>query len=240
MTALVKRNPHMKIAFIYTETDRWALGIRSVSAFLKKAGHTSRLLLTGPYDGLCSESALREIGNLVKDVDVIGMSCFSRGSDKAKQIADYLRPLGKFIIWGGIHATLNAEECSKTADVICRGEGEEMMVELLDRLADAKEWRDIANAVYRKNNTLVMNPLRSLIEDLDGLPVPDYSFRDEHHLTEKGFVRITEISETTEPIMFIGSRGCYYNCTYCSNTKMKDIFAGTGRYVRKMSVSINI
>jgi anaerobic magnesium-protoporphyrin IX monomethyl ester cyclase len=226
----------MIIAFIYTETDRWALGIRSVSAFLKRAGHTTRLLLTGPRDDLCSENALLEIGDLVKDIDVIGLSCFSRGSDKAKQIADYLHTLGKFIIWGGIHATLNAEECSKSADVVCRGEGEGMMVELLDRLAAAKEWRDIDNAVYQKDSTVVMNQLRPLIEDLDGLPVPDYSFSDEHHLTEKGFVRITDISAITEPIMFIGSRGCYYNCTYCSNTKMKEIFAGTGKYVRKMSI----
>ena len=50
MTAPVERSTHMKIAFIYTETDQWALGIRSVSAYLKRAGHTTRLLLTGPND----------------------------------------------------------------------------------------------------------------------------------------------------------------------------------------------
>ena len=102
----------MRIAFIYTEIDRWALGIRSVSAFLKRAGHTTRLILTGPSEDLCSEQALREIKDLVKDADVIALSCFSRGSDKATQIADYLRPLGKFTVWGGMHATLNPEECA--------------------------------------------------------------------------------------------------------------------------------
>ena len=107
----------MNISFIYTEIDRWALGIRSVSAFLKNAGHSTRLILAGQKKELCT-SSLRDIRELVKDTDVIGLSCFSRGSDKARQIAEYLRPLGKFIIWGGIHATLNPKECAKYADVV--------------------------------------------------------------------------------------------------------------------------
>lgn len=226
----------MNITFIYTETDRWALGIRSVSAYLKEAGHHTRFVLTGPNESVYPE-CLEAIKELVKDADVIGISCFSRGSDKAKLIAESLRPLGKLMVWGGIYATLNPEECANYVDLVCRGEGEGMMAELMERLSSGREWIDIANCAYRKNGAVVMNPPRPLIADLDELPLPDYSFSEEYHWTERGFTRVSDISDITEPIMFIGSRGCYYQCTYCCNTKIKEIFSGAGKFVRKMSIS---
>ena len=45
------------------------------------------------------------------------------------------------------------------------------------------------------------------------------------------------IYDRTEPLMLTGSRGCAFNCNYCSNAKLKKLYSGKGRYVRKLSVS---
>jgi len=40
----------------------------------------------------------------------------------------------------------------------------------------------------------------------------------------------------TANVLFSGSRGCLYNCHYCSNSQLRAIYKGKGRYARKMSV----
>jgi len=65
----------------------------------------------------------------------------------------------------------------------------------------------------------------------------DFSREHEFHLKEGLFIRAETAFDTTEPIMFTGSRGCALHCNYCSNAKLKKLFSGKGRYVRKMSVS---
>jgi hypothetical protein len=42
----------------------------------------------------------------VTDCDLIGISRLSRGSEKAKQVLQHLRPLRKPTVRGGVHATL--------------------------------------------------------------------------------------------------------------------------------------
>ena len=229
----------MRVALLYTDNDPWALGMRNLSAALKKAGHHTKLILIGSNKKRYSNRVLEQTKELVKDSDIIGISCLSRGSDKARQVIEYLHPLDKFIVWGGIHATLNPEACANSADIVCRGEGEGMMLELLERLQQGQQWKDIANAAYMDNGRIVVNPLRPLISDLDELPLIDFSCEDEFRLADRGFVRVSHISDETQrgEIIFMGARGCPLECTYCCNAKLKELFSGRGRYVRKTSMS---
>ena len=126
----------MRIVLLYTDRDPWALGMRSVSSVLKKAGRPTRLIFAGSAERFYSPRVFEQAKNLVQDFDLIGISCLARGSEKAKQIIKHLRPLKKLIVWGGVHATLNPHECLDWADLVCRGEGEEMMLELTEKLQE--------------------------------------------------------------------------------------------------------
>ena len=227
----------MQVSFIYTEEDPWALGMRSVSAVLRRAGHETKLLFLQSQEQRYQDVYLKRIREIVKDSDIIGLSCMARGSEKARQVIDYLRSGGALLVWGGIHATLFPEDCVASADVICRGEGEGFMLELVERLESDRDWRDMANATYRNNGSMQQNPLRPLVEDLDGLPLPDFRHDNEYHFDDKGLRNIKEVFNVREPIMFNGSRGCPYPCTYCVNSKLQKLYAENGRYVRKMSMA---
>jgi len=229
----------MKIALIYTDWDIWALGLRNISAVLKNAGYQTRLIFMGTDKTLYSNQVLEEVKDLVKASDLIGISCLSRGSEKAKQVIKFIKTLKKPIIWGGLHATLNPKECANFADMACVGEGEEVIVELAKTIENGRDWKDVENIVYKKNGKFIKNPLRPLISNLDELPLMDFSCEEEFHLTKEVFTQIHHASELpgTHEVLFNGSRGCVFHCTYCCNSKLKEIFSGKGRYVRKMSIS---
>jgi len=209
----------MRIAMIHTDQDQWGLRIRTLSTILKQAGHQTKLIFMGSDNKFYSDHSLGELKRVTISSDIICISCLSRGSEKAKQVCEHLRPLNKLIVWGGLHATLNSTECADFANVVCVGEGEEFLLELVNKVEQGKNWNDMKNAVYRNNGKVINNPLRPLISDLDELPLFDFTCKDELHLTDRGLVKFTKTSDMTDPnvIAFIGSRGCAFQCTYCCN-----------------------
>jgi anaerobic magnesium-protoporphyrin IX monomethyl ester cyclase len=92
---------------------------------------------------------------------------------------------------------------------------------LLDKNLECKNVKGI---FYKKNGEIIKNENVNLIEDLDSLPFPDFEDYD----LKKYFL----INDNHLPIM--GSRGCPYNCTYCSNHAIKKRL--NGKYVRARSV----
>jgi radical SAM superfamily enzyme YgiQ (UPF0313 family) len=90
-------------------------------------------------------------------------------------------------------------------DSVVRFEGEATLVELAARLAGGDDWRDIAGIAYRaaEDGGVRANALRAPAHDLDTLPVPDrasYAYE----------------SERLPTAAILGSRGCPWDCTFCS------------------------
>jgi radical SAM superfamily enzyme YgiQ (UPF0313 family) len=228
----------MNVLLISTDKDVWALGLRSISAVLRAAGHSTRLVFLGSGDVSHMLSAHKELAALAQSAELIGVSCLAQGSDKAREVIKYLHRQKKLIVWGGVHASLNPEECADWADIVCRGEGEAMMLELLERLEQARDWRRIENIAYKEDGSVKMNLVRSPISDLDSLPLPDFRFDDEYHLTPKGFIKVSTLPKLKDSgrIIFNGSRGCAFHCTYCCNAKLKELYPRSERYVRRMSI----
>src|SRR4030042_3552536 len=225
----------MKISLIYTESEQWAIGIRCRSAFLREAGYRPRLILMNSDEIQYSERTLNQLNDLVSDSDIIGISCFSQGSDRAKKVLQHINDNGKITVWGGLHATLNPSECADYADMVCVGEGEEFMLELVERLDKGFDWKDVRNGAYRENGQTIYNELRPLIANLDSLPLPDFTFEDEFHLTGEELRKADTISEGPDGILYSGGRGCAFHCTYCTNAKLKKIFSGKGKWARSVS-----
>ena len=74
------------------------------------------------------------------------------------QLARYIkRHINVPSLFGGTHATLFPEESIKEdcVDIVCRGEGEEALIELLDALENKKDYSKIKNLSPRKAYSVI-------------------------------------------------------------------------------------
>lgn len=226
----------MHISLVDTD-NKWAWGSRLLSSVLKHDGHSVRIISMATEKAIYSSSELEQAIELVKESDILGMSCCSGGSERARQILQSVDRVGQLKVWGGVHATLNPEECANVADVVCIGEGEGMIADLAERFHSGGDWRHVLNAAYKKDGTLVRNPIRPLVHNMDELPPLDFSCTDEFHLEGGVLVRKNDLTDlASEGIPFVSSRGCVFRCTYCCNAKLRKVYDGAGYYVRKHSI----
>ena len=115
-------------------------------------------------------------------------------------------------VLGGSHVTFwdeNAlQECPQL-DVVVRKEGENTLLELVQRLDAGKSYYDVIGTTCRKGKEIVRNPDRPYIENLDDLPFPA------RHLWDLESIR------KAEDIFYLTtSRGCVYWCEFCAAVRM--------------------
>ncbi|MDP2906905.1 MAG: radical SAM protein [Nanoarchaeota archaeon] len=237
-----------KITIISTES--LALnGPRMLSSYLKKHGFFVQLISLSTFNDNFPANILDRITKLSEGSLLICFSCMSVTSRKLSQVIRHLKPLGIPMVWGGIHATLNPEECLYHVDIVCRGEGEEALLDLAQALKNKERITKIKNLWVKQDGRIYKNDVRHLISDIDKLPFPDYNSESQYVLVDGRLEPFHErhlsygehnLSNILLAVMkcFITAhtiRGCPYNCKYCSNHELKAIYKNKGVFVRQRS-----
>jgi len=125
-----------------------------------------------------------------------------------RAVATHLRSEGvtsHFTI-GGHFPSLCHDECLANfpeLDSVVRYEGEETLVDLVDRLSAGMDWRETPGLAYLREGEVVETAPRALVQDLDSLPFP---YRPYEPGRIGGF--------PTLPLL--ASRGCVRRCSFCS------------------------
>ncbi len=220
----------MKITLISTSTFPSDQGIRTISSVLKKAGHRVNLVfmtLSEDYSRNYTLSELNQLARIAKGSSLIGVSSFASTSKRADRILLFLKNKLKVpVIHGGVHATISPDKCIENADIVCVGEGEGAILDLVNSLENHKSIDKIKNLWIKKSNTeIIKNPVRDLIDDIDSLPFPDFD-TESHFVLEKGKIRRFEEKDLAGQIFFLTGRGCPYGCDYCSNRFFNDLYEG--------------
>ncbi len=125
-----------------------------------------------------------------------------------KELLKYLRESGisAHFTMGGHFPTI---EYTKTLqlmpelDTVVTHEGEVTILELFKNLANPDKWFGIKGIAFRRNDEVVFTSPRKLIENLDSLPFPIRGGKKQKY---RGI----------ESASILASRGCYYNCSFCS------------------------
>jgi radical SAM superfamily enzyme YgiQ (UPF0313 family) len=114
---------------------------------------------------------------------------------------------------GGSHVSFwddkALQECP-SLDIVVRKEGENTLLELVQRLEAGKSYHDVIGTTCRKDGKIVKNPDRAYIENLDDLPFPA------HHLWP--IERLRKHGTIVFPL--VTSRGCVYWCDFCTAVRM--------------------
>lgn len=238
----------MDITLISLDREVYCIGIRIISACLRKAGHNVQLVFllteepenaTDKFNVTYSEEVLSELRILCEDSDLVGLSLMSNQFIQAINVTEYLKShdITVPIVWGGIQPTVEPEECLEYADIICIGEGEEAAaVELADNIHQDRPYFETKNMWFKTKDGIIQNPLRPVIQDLDSIPFPDYSCENHYISTEKHIKKLSvEMLKKFQGerfkgngksivYMFMTSRGCPFNCTYCANSVYHSLY----------------
>ena len=126
------------------------------------------------------------------------------------------------VIVGGIHSILSPEECAAIADLACFGEGEDVILDLIEEFTNKKEInKRVDNFCYYNGGEFIKNKLRPLIENLDSYP-PEVSSDKRIYIDSNKIIRNYENQVTQYPV--ITSRGCPYKCSFCSVKNFRDLY----------------
>jgi anaerobic magnesium-protoporphyrin IX monomethyl ester cyclase len=190
------------------------LGTISIYRWLTEKGYDVEILDTqfGDHD----EEGLK---GFLKDgqFNMIGLPVFTPTAsyvfDTAKLVKEALPNC--VIVYGGVHVTdmaVESMEESPECDFVIRREGEYTIVELIEMLKAGKtDFEEIEGLTWRKDfKTIVENPDRKLIPDLDDTPLGIFGDLDltryVPHPTQ--YINLPNHSIFTQ-------RGCPYPCTFC-------------------------
>ncbi|MBI5407864.1 MAG: B12-binding domain-containing radical SAM protein [Nitrospirae bacterium] len=222
--------------------DIRAAGIRAISAVLRDKGWDSNIVtykLGYSKDDIPTASEEDLLVRLLKDLntDIAAVSVKTPFLKTAEKITRRIKDeLGITVVWGGSHPTIMPEESLSCADVVCVGEGEYPFLELLERTANGESIYDIKNLWHRRNGELVRNSIRPLLQtkDLDALPFPDCGGENKYVINNERLTR-GDCLNTVFEYYPMASRGCPYSCSFCINGVLRDIYRGSGPFVRLRS-----
>jgi len=190
---------------IYSKWHLPRLGTVLLATILRNLGHDAKVFV-------------EEIQRLDKDelarCDLVGISTITSTAPRAYALADELRAKGVPVVMGGAHPTFLPDEALEHADFVVRGEGEEAIIELFDVIDGKRQKNTVAGLSYREDGKIMHNPPRELCPDLDAYPSPDLSLIAGFGTGVRSFFRNPNI------IPLITSRGCPFNCKFCSVTPM--------------------
>lgn len=206
----------MKIMFVAVGSE--IISIEALSAMLKKHGHECALAFdrgmfddkqyfSVPFLSKMFDDSKQVIRDIVKyKPDLLAFSVFVDNYQWCLNIARKVKKeLDILIILGGIHPTSVPEICiaEDCVDMLCLGEGEYPLLELVERMKSGKIDFSIQNIWFKNNGVIIKNPPRPSIRNLDELPMID-----------------KEIFENFIPIssyyLTVTNKGCISTCSYCS------------------------
>jgi magnesium-protoporphyrin IX monomethyl ester (oxidative) cyclase len=211
------------------------LGIAYLSAFAHDKGHSVHVVDAFAegmdhrveVDTICSKYYCYGLSpggtaNLIQeDTDIIGISCqFNSQSFLVEAFATEIKRLypDKTVVLGGNYASsFPREALTPNIDIVVRGEGEIPLLNLLS----GEKLSNTQGIIFRKGDCIVDNGIAPVVENMDTLPFPA------RHLLpmERYFRRSQRGNSKGKTISITTSRGCPFDCNFCSLHNVENNYA---------------
>ena len=157
-----------------------------------------------------------------EDPDILGFSTITTAGTGitsariAEKVKKEINPNIK-VLFGNYHATFNDIRILKKylyIDACIRGEGENTLLEIAEKIEKRQSFEGIRGITYRDNGRIFRNEDRPLIENIDILPFPNRKLLG--NVKYKNQVEGLDLS-VGKFTSTASSRGCVFKCTFCSS-----------------------
>ncbi len=226
----------MRVLFWYRGIE--SLGLGYLMSMLTAHGHEIDLIFEPGLDDntvfdLPALARLNRHDALVErarafDPDLVCIGAPTNLWQHAARMGERLkRELGVPVVVGGHHAQALPQFVIDHwwVDVVCTGEGELALLELVERMRRGDDCSDVPTMwVKGADGTVHRNEIGLLENDLDRLPFPEKQL-----WWEWGAFR--------DNLEVFTGRGCPFKCTFCNIHYQREIFDGKGDFLRKRSVA---
>lgn len=138
--------------------------------------------------------------------------CLTNMRDAALQMAQIAKEAGIVTIISSSDSSDHFEKyLNDNLDFVIIGEGEESLKELLSHLENKSDFSATKGIAFKKNESIVNNGRRSVLNDLDNLAMPLWELIDLKKYKEKWLAKNNYFS-----INLTTTRGCPYKCNWCA------------------------
>mgnify|MGYP003600067832 CR=1 FL=1 len=212
MKILLINPPHLSIGSRMPNDHLPPLGLLSIGGPLLDEGHEVKLL-DADYSFMKHSKIVSEVVLFNPDLVLMGHS----GSTSAQPIINELSVLIKEkvshvkIIIGGVFPTYHWKEIleeNPLIDYIVCGEGEKIIVNLVNALSNKVDLKEIKGIVFRNNTEILKTPPESIIKDLEEFRI-GWELMEGYNYTYWG---------QRKAVVIQFSRGCPYPCSYCGQS----------------------
>lgn len=210
------------------------LGLCYLAAVLRQAGIKSRII-----DALSFEKTMEETVKEILSLNprYVGITAKTVAIFRAAELASELKKINPDIITilGGTHVTAVPRETMERFpqfDIGVIGEGENIIVELIQSLEKSQVLQSVNGLIIRKSdgNLFITGP-RPPIENLDSIPLPAWDMVPHLKYYHESATRFSKLPLGS----VITSRGCPGKCLFCDNSVFGRRFrAHSAHYVIEM------
>ena len=240
-----------KVKFVSVEAGITALGFRKVASVARSLNGETDVCFV-PVDNLYSlishifpsktkqftESDAKIIGTYLADADLVCFSTMTASAEETKQIISQIKAVNPnvFILLGGVHSIIYADEAIKIADAICVAEGEIPYEKFYSDFAAKRDFSSTPGMWFKTPSGIKKNPSLPLIgndvlstfphlfDDID-CKIYDLAQRKMRDMEQLDYVAFHGLTHRT-----VWSIGCPFKCTFCAN----DVFIAWDKKYTKL------
>jgi anaerobic magnesium-protoporphyrin IX monomethyl ester cyclase len=189
------------------------LGLLYIASPLEKQGHKIELI-----DFVAEQFTEKKLMKALVKIDVVCITVTSQIVTSASKITELIKnfnPKIKVII-GGPHCTIQKKEALNEikADISVTGDGEEVILDIVDALNGKKKLSKVHGIFYREKDTIKKGLPAVEIEDLDSIDFPSWHLIRKYNYGKEALTGVTTLARG-KITSIMTTRGCPFNCRFC-------------------------
>lgn len=193
------------------------LGLQYLSSILENINVSTEI-----KDQTVYNYSVNDLIDSIKSNNHLFVGFYSSHSLKSKVI-DYIKIIKSQlkscnIIVGGPDHYSNSEYLMAGAEFVLHGESEITILNIVNFFNQPKSKENILGVSYLEQNKVVKTPKQPMIDNLDDLPYPKRTIAD-----IKNYYNLSYPAFNKPFMTIIASRGCPFNCSFCSTSNIWDM-----------------